>query len=128
MADFDDDFAAADDAFDDVFGTEKIIVTETDGTEHEFNGTVLDEQVEHRETDLGRETVVTRQVDIPISTAGREEDGQPEVLNLRGTVTINDLVYAIESITHGRIGRATLHCKRTAPSERGRDTYRRRRT
>jgi hypothetical protein len=127
MSTFDDDFAAVDDLFGEVFGTEEIIVTEPDGsTEHTYDADVLDERVESRETDLGTEIVVTREVVIQCDSDGREDDGIPTVLNLRGTVTIGGIVYAIESITHSRSGQAVLHTKRISASERGRDSYRRR--
>lgn len=127
MAMFDDDFAAADAAFDDVFGTEEITVTEADGTTtHTYDAVVLDEKVENRETDRGSEIIVTREVVIQCDADGREDDGIPTVLNLRGTVTIGDLTYAIESVTHSRSGQAVLHTKRISAGERGRDSYRRR--
>lgn len=125
MAQFDDDFAAVDDMFADVFGTEDITVTEVDGTEHTYAAEVLDEKVESRETDLGTETVVAREVCIKSDPDGRESDGTPKILNLRGTVTIGDLVYAIENVTHSRSGDAVLHTKRISASEKSRRDYRR---
>lgn len=127
MSMFDDDFAVADDLFEEVFGSEEIIVTEADGsTTHEYDAVVLDERVESRETEVGTDTVVTREVIIQCDSDGREDDGIPTVLNLRGTVTIGGITYAIESVTHSRSGQAVLHTKRISAGERGRESYRRR--
>lgn len=127
MATFDDDFAAADDLFEEVFGSEEVIVTEADGsTTHEYDAVVMDERVESRETEVGTDTVVTREVIIQCDSDGREDDGIPTVLNLRGTVTIGGITYAIESVTHSRSGQAVLHTKRISAGERGRESYRRR--
>ena len=126
MATFDDDFADVDDMFADVFGTDDITVTTPTGTEYEFAATVGDETVEQRQTEYGMETIVARGFDIPIDRDGRDEDGQPDVLNLNGTVTLGSITYAIERITASKAGMATLHCKRISAAEKSRDTYRRR--
>jgi hypothetical protein len=123
---FDADFAAVDGMFDEVFGTEDVIIEEADGTQHTFAATVADETAEQRQTDMGTETIVARDVVIPISARGREHDGAPEILNLRGVVIVNEIRYAIEQVLHSRSGMALFKTRRVSVAEKARDTYRRR--
>ena len=126
MATFDDDFADVDDMFADVFGTDTITVTTPVGTEYTFASVAGDETVEQRQTEYGIETIVARGFDIPIDRDGREETGEPDVLSLNGTVTLGNIIYAIETITDSKAGTATLHCKRISTAEKSREGYRRR--
>lgn len=126
MASFDDDFAYVDDMFDDVFGTEEIIVTTMGGEEYTFSSIVGDETVEQRTNEMGTETIVARGFDIPVDKDGRDENGQRDVLDMNGTVTLGSVLYAIEKITSSKSGMATLHCKRISTAEKSRENYRRR--
>lgn len=86
---------------------------------------VGDERTEQRMGDLGTEVVVTREITIPIDPAGRNEDGRPDVLNLRGFAIAGGIRYAIEQIETSRAGMAVLKTKRVDFAEVSREQYRR---
>lgn len=124
---FDDDFADVSSLFAEVFGTEDVVITDPAGNEFTFIAKAIgDERVEHRRNDRGTEVVVTREIYLDVDKDGRESDGRPDVLNLRGTVTLGDLIYAIERVTHSRSGDAVVHAIRIESGEKSREGYRRR--
>lgn len=85
-----------------------------------------DEKTEQRQTEYGIEIVITREITIPITPAGRNDDGRPDVLNLRGFAVAGGIKYQIEQIETSRTGMATLLTKRVDFAERSRENYRRR--
>lgn len=85
-----------------------------------------DEKTEQRPTEYGTEIVITREITIPITPAGRNNDGRPDVLNLRGFAVAGGIKYQIEQIETSRSGMATLLTKRVDFAERSRENYRRR--
>lgn len=123
---FDDDFDAVNGLFAEVFGTEQIVVVDPAGDSWTYSATVGDERVEHRRTDRGIDVAVTRELYVEVDADGRDINGRPEVLNLRGVVTVGELTYAIERVTHSRSGAAVLHVIRIETGEKSRDGYRRR--
>lgn len=86
-----------------------------------------DEKTEQRQTEYGIEIVVTREITIPITPAGRNEDGRPDVLNCKGSFAIAcGIKYYVDEVETSRTGMATLLTKRVDFAERSRENYRRR--
>lgn len=125
-----DDFNAAEDLLDEAFEPEEITIVDPAGNEWTWQAQVLDERAEQRSTDLGTEVVIMREVSIRIAAEGRQEDGRPDLLNLRGSVVIGQLGgqlrYAIDDVLTSRAGKAVLQCRRIGSAEKSRDTYRKR--
>lgn len=84
-----------------------------------------DERTEQRANELGTEIVITREITIRIDPAGRNEDGRPDILNLRGFAVAGGIRYAIETIETSRAGMAVLRTKRVDFAEVSREKYRR---
>ena len=105
---------------------EYVMVEDPNGRQWPFASAIVgDERVEQRPTEFGTEVVVTREITIPIDPAGRNDDGRPDVLNLRGFAIAGGIRYAIEEIESSRSGLATLKTKRVDLAEMSRENYRR---
>lgn len=105
---------------------ETFSVEDPDGNTWPFPEAIVgNERTEQRPTEFGTEIVVTRDVAIPIDSAGRHDDGRPDLLNLRGFAIAGGIRYAIEGIETSRAGFATLKTKRVDLAEMSRENYRR---
>lgn len=106
---------------------EAVTVEDPNGRTWSFPEAICgDEKTEQRQTEYGTEIVITREITIPITPAGRNDDGRPDVLNLRGFAVAGGIKYQIEQIETSRTGMATLLTKRVDFAERSRENYRRR--
>lgn len=105
---------------------EAVEVEDPNGRTWSFPDAIVgDEKTEQRQTDVGVEVVITREITIPIDPAGRHEDGRPDVLNIRGFAVAGGIRYAIEGVETSRAGLAVLRTKRVDFAEVSRENYRR---
>lgn len=104
---------------------ETVLIEDPDGREWPYDSVIVgDEKVEQRETEIGTELVVTREFTLQASANGRDDDGDPTILNLRGCVKVGSIKYQIEEVETSRSAMAVLKTKRVDFAEVSRQNYR----
>ena len=94
--------------------SESVIYTDRTGTRHTLSAIIGDERTEERETSIGIQKVIVREITL-------EKNGVTEQLN--GTVQAAGFEYAIESLEEGP-GVVTARLVRFDAAELSRDGYR----
>jgi hypothetical protein len=109
----------------DTFG-EQVLCVDQDGSRWPLPGIVGDERSEQRTDELGTETVITREITVPMDAMGRHEfGGMDKLLAFRGKIIAGGLEYAVEDIETSRAGMAVFRLKRIDSAEVAHQNYRR---